>query len=184
VSRFCDSLALKAYRWSGWPQYMQSPGKRPPWLRVDRVMGEWGVRDDSSCGRRQLEQAMEQCKELELSKAAGDWKKLRRGWCWGPKGFREELPEMIAEKRGRQHHGEELKESDEQKAERMVLGKMRKLGWTQNELKLRRKGDKKKVWLAAQLRRETTMSCWWIAKRLEMGHWRTASNAVRACSAK
>jgi REP element-mobilizing transposase RayT len=175
---------LKAYQWSSWPEYLKSPGKRPPWLRVDRVMGEWGVRGDSRGRRRQLEGAMEQRKGLELSKAAGDWKKLRRGWCWGPKGFREELLEMIGEKQGGQHHGEELRESDEQKAERIVLGNLRKLGWTEKELKLRRKGDRKKARLAGQLRRETTMSWWWIAKRLKMGHWRTAANAVRACSAK
>jgi len=33
--------------------------------------------------------------------------------------------------------------------------------------------------MAARLRRETTMTWEWIAKRLGMGHWRTAANAVR-----
>ena len=175
---------LKEYRWSSWPEYLQRPGKRWTWLRVDRVLGEWNVKADNAVGRRQLEQAMEQRKELEWSQAAGDWKKLRRGWCWGPKGFREELLERMAEKQGRQHHGEELREADEQKAERLVAEKMRKLGWTEKELKQRRKGEKKKAQLAAELRKETTMSWVWIAKRLAMGHWRTAANAARAHPAK
>jgi hypothetical protein len=34
---------------------------------------------------------------------------------------------MIAEKQGRQHYGEELRESDEQKAKRLVAEKLRKL---------------------------------------------------------
>ena len=123
---------------------------------------------------------MEQRRELERNQAAEDWKKLRRGWCWGPKGFREELLELIGEKQGRQHYGEELRESDEQKAEHMVGEMLRKLGWAETELCQRRKGDKRKARMAAQLRKETTMSWPWITKRLEMGHWRTAANAVRA----
>jgi hypothetical protein len=91
---------------------------------------------------------------------------------------------MIVEKQGGQHHGEELRESDEQKAERLVTGKLRKLGWTEKELKARRKGDPQKARLAAQLRKETTMSWNWITKRLAMGHWRTAANAARARTAK
>jgi hypothetical protein len=46
-------------------------------------------------------------------------------------------------------------------------------------MKQRRKGDAKKAMMAARLRRETTMTCEWIAKRLSMGHWRTAANAAR-----
>jgi hypothetical protein len=56
---------LGDYRWSSWPEYLKKPGKRWDWLRVDRLLGEWGVRQDNAAGRRQLEQAMEQRKELE-----------------------------------------------------------------------------------------------------------------------
>ena len=170
---------LKDYRWSSWPEYLKSPDKRWPWLRVDRVLGEWGVKQDNAAGRRQLEQGMEQRRELEMSQENTDWKKLRRGWCWGPKGFREELLDLIGEKQGKQHHGEELRESEEQKAERLVGELLRKAGWTQGELKRRRKGDLKKARMAARLRGETTMTWTWISRRLEMGHWRTAANAVR-----
>ena len=171
--------ALKEYRWSSWPEYLKSPGKRWAWLRVDRTLGEWGVKEDNAAGRRQLEQGMEQRKELEWSKETADWKGLRRGWCWGSKSFREEMLELIGEKRGGQHHGEELRESDERKAERLVGEMLRAAGWTETELRKHSKGDKKKARMAARLREETTMSWKWIAKRLAMGHWRTASNAVR-----
>lgn len=171
---------LEAYRWSSWPEYLKRPGKRLAWLRVDRLFGEWGVGQDTAAGRRQLERGMEQRRELEVSKGSPDWKRLRRGWCWGPKGFREELLELIGQKQGRQHYGEELRESDEQKAERLVAEMLRKSGWTEAELRRRRKGDAKKARMAAQLRAETTMTWPWIAERLAMGHWRTASNAARA----
>ncbi len=172
--------ALKEYRWSSWPQYLKVPGKRWKWLRVDRLLGQWGVKADSAAGRRQLERAMEQRKELEWAKESGDWKRLRRGWCWGPKSFREEMLELIGEKQGGQYYGEELRESEEQRAERLVNQMLRERGWRRAELVKTRKGDKNKVKMAMRLRDETTMSWPWIANRLEMGHWRTAANAVRA----
>lgn len=122
---------------------------------------------------------MEQRKELEWSKENVDWKRLRRGWCLGPKEFREELLEKIGRQKGRQHHGEELRESDEQKAERLVDLMLKREGWAPKDLRKHRKGDRIKARMAARLRSETTMTWEWIARRLEIGHWRTAANAVR-----
>ena len=175
---------LTGYQWSSWPEYLKKPHRRPAWLRVDRLLGDWAIGQDNAAGRRQLEQAMEQRRELELSADHQDWKRLRRGWCWGAKGFREELLEMIGQKQGKQHYGEELRESDQQKAERLVRQMLRQLAWTSAELQRRPKADKKKVRLAARLRAETTMTWNWIAQRLAMGHWRTAANAVRAIASK
>jgi putative transposase len=154
---------LVEYRWSSWPEYLKAPGKRLKWLRVDRLMGEWAVPVDSTAGRRALEEGMEQRKELEWSKKAGDWKRLRRGWCFGPKEFRKELLEMIGEKKDRCHYGEELRESDEQKAERLLEQMLRRQRWTAKELQRRKKGDKVKVTMAKQLRKETTMTWAWIS---------------------
>lgn len=171
---------LADYRWSSWGEYLKRPGQRVAWLRVDRLLGEWQIAEDHAAGRQQWEQAMAQRKELATSQENGDWKRLRRGWCWGPKEFREELLERIGQKQGRQHYGEELRESDEQKAQRLVLEMLRQEGWSEKELQARRKGDRQKVRMAARLRAETTMTWAWIAKRLAMGHWRTAFNATAA----
>jgi len=35
--------ALSEYRWSSWPEYLKSPGQRPAWLRVDRLLGEYRI---------------------------------------------------------------------------------------------------------------------------------------------
>jgi len=175
---------LLDYRWSSWPEYVKRPSKRWVWLRVDRVLGEWGVKQDNAAGRRQLEQGMEGRRVAEGSPENSDWKQLRRGWCWGSKEFREELLELIEQKQGEQHHGEELQESEEQKAERLMGEMLRAAGWTKEELKHRPKGDIKKTRMAVRLRSETAMTWLWIARRLEMGHWRTAANAVRACRRK
>ena len=173
---------LADYRWSSWPDYLERPSRRPVWLRVDRLLGEGNLKQDNAVGRRQLEQAMARRKELAMSQEDGDWKALRRGWCWGPKEFREELLEWIGQKQGKQHDGGELRESDEQQAQRLVSEMLRQEGWSEAALQGRRKGDATKVRMAARLRAETTMTWAWIAERLAMGHWRTALNATRAAS--
>ncbi|MEK7676139.1 MAG: transposase [Verrucomicrobiota bacterium] len=171
--------ALQEYRWSSYVEYLKPPSRRAPWLRVERLFGEWGIGQDGAAGRRQFEQVMEKRKQEEQNLENGDWKQLRHGWCWGEKTFREHLLEVIGEQQGEQHHGEEIGESVVQKAERLLRGHLAGAGWTEEQLAQSRKGDRVKVGIAAQLRAETTMSWKWIAGRLHMGHWRTAANAVR-----
>jgi hypothetical protein len=52
--------SLREYRWSRWPEYLKSSGQRPPWLRVDRLLGEYRISKDSAAERRRLEEALEQ----------------------------------------------------------------------------------------------------------------------------
>ena len=51
-------------------------------------------------------------------------------------------------------------------------------GWREEELARMRKGDQVEVKLAQRLRRETTMSLKWIARRLQMGSWTYVSNLL------
>ena len=67
--------------------------------------------------------------------------------------------------------GEERRETDEQKAESIVAGELKRHGWKESELGLRPKADKVKIALAQRLRKETTMTLKWIAARLQMGSW-------------
>src|SRR5215467_7035490 len=46
---------LRDYRWSSYPEYLKLPRKRWPWLRVERLFGEWGIPKDSEAGREQFE---------------------------------------------------------------------------------------------------------------------------------
>ena len=45
---------LRSYRWNSYPWYVASPGKRPKWLRVDRLLGEMGIPKDSKAGWREF----------------------------------------------------------------------------------------------------------------------------------
>jgi len=172
--------ALRQYRWSSYPQYLQPPRRRAAWLRVDRVLGEWGVRQDSRSGRRQFERGMEHRARQEQQLENKDWRGLRRGWCWGAPSFRERLLAMIGEQPAEHHYGDEIRESAVQQAERLVQRQLTEAHWTTARLKQRRKGDPVKVRIAQQLRQETTVGWKWIAGRLHMGHWRSAANAVRS----
>ena len=165
---------LSAYAWSSYPLYLSRPSRRPAWLRVDRLLGECGIRRDDRKGRLEFQRIMEH----RRAEKPEDLNKLRRGWCWGGEDFREKLLALLGEEAGEHHYGEEIRESAEAKAERLVAKGLKQAGWQEKDLELRRKGDGVKVGLARQLRRETTLGWLWIAKRLRMGHWRSAANAV------
>ena len=169
---------LKSYPWSSYVEYLKKPRQRPQWLCVERLLGEWKIRADNAAGRRQFEEGLEERKGQEHCLESEDWKALRGGWCFGDKSFREELLELIGQRQTEQHYGEEVRESGLEKAERIARELIKKAGWTETDLRKHRKGDKLKVQIAAQLRMETTATWKWLAKRFQMGHWRSAANAV------
>ncbi len=71
---------LREYRWSSWPEYVKRPGRRWPWLRVDRILGGYGIPKDSAAGRRYLERALG---ERRAAEAGTDYRNLRRGGVGG-----------------------------------------------------------------------------------------------------
>jgi len=157
---------LQTYRWSSYASYLQAPRKRPCWLRVDRLLGEWGVQRDDSRGRGRFRAGLE---GRRASETEDEFKAVRRGWCLGGREFREELLEQVGEERQKYHYGEEISESAEQRARRIIEAVLKKKRWTADHLKSLRKGDPFKVKLAEQLRKETTMTLAWIAEQLHMG---------------
>ena len=170
-------VPLRSYRWSSYPAYLERPGGRPPWLRVERVFGEMGIPKDSVAGRREFERVMETRRAQDEPE---EYRRIRRGWRLGEEAFRKELLGQVEEKRGASHYGGELQESATEKAERLVRAGLARLGWTEAELAARRKGDESKLKLAARLRAETTMTLKGIAARLQMGTAASVSNLLSA----
>ncbi len=122
---------LRSYRWSSWPEYLKVPGRRPAWLRVERLLGEYHLPQDSTAGRNRLEHA------LEARRAAEDgsvYKPVRRGWFFGDKTLKEELLAQVSAQAGGWHYGEELRESAEAEAERIVAQELRRRKWDANSL--------------------------------------------------
>jgi hypothetical protein len=88
---------LQSFAWSSWPAYLLARSKRPAWLRVDRLLGEWGMPEDSPAGRQRLEQALEERRGTEEGE---EFQPIRRGWCLGEEKFREELLTQMSEQMG------------------------------------------------------------------------------------
>jgi REP element-mobilizing transposase RayT len=156
---------LRQFLWSRFGQYVQRPQRRCSWIRVDRLLGEMGIGGDSADGRKRFEQMMEARRAADLAKS---FQAVRRGWCLGAKEFRQELLAQMKTPSA-SHYGEELYESAEEKACRVLATELRRFKWAEKELERRTKGDRVKVRIAARLRRETTMTVAWIARKLKMG---------------
>ena len=157
---------LSAFAWSSYPQYLGAPSRRPVWLRVDRLLGEWGIPKDSVAGRRVFGERMERRRG---EKAGREFGPVERGWCLGGEEFRKELLAQVSTQPGPSHFGEAVQEAQEVRAERFVAEGLKRLGWGDADLRKRRKGDPRKVELARELRSHTTMPLGWIAERLSMG---------------
>ncbi|HEV2394290.1 MAG TPA: transposase [Verrucomicrobiae bacterium] len=150
--------------WSSYPLYLQEPSLRPSWLRVDRLLGEWGIPKDSTAGRGQLAGLMEARRRAE---GLGEYQP--KGWYLGSEEFRQELLAQVEHQAGPRHVGEEVFQSAQGKAERIVSQELRALRWGALELERHPKGHPAKVKIAARLRNQTTMTLDWIADRLCMG---------------
>jgi putative transposase len=168
---------LKGYLWSSFSHYLSAPGKRPSWLRCDRLLGEWSIPRDSPAGRRHFEEAVEQRRKLDNREA---FQAVRRGWCLGSEEFRQELLQRMDGGLKRHHSGTLRRESEQLKAEKLLAVELKMRGWKRKDLDARPKGDGEKIKIARRLRQETTMTWAWIAERLAMGAGGHAANRVRA----
>ncbi|MBU6402381.1 MAG: transposase [Verrucomicrobia bacterium] len=162
---------LAAFVWSSFREYLKPPSERVQWLRVDRLFGEMRIAKDSPAGRKEFERITE-------SRRGERWdgKPIERGWCYGEESFRQEL--MTAVQAGEYHSGEQRREIETVRAERLVGEELKRLRWTERDLATRRKGDPGKVRIAGRLRTETVMSLKWIAQRLKMGTWTHVANRL------
>jgi REP element-mobilizing transposase RayT len=167
---------LRAYPWSSLVWYAAAREHRPVWLRVDRLLGEHGIGEDSAGGRAEFERRM------ELRRAAEDEEEalapIRRGWCLGSEAFRKEMLERMEGQLGEHHSGDLRREQAQGRAERIVVEELRGLGWTEADLVSQPKGAAGKLALAARLRRETTMPLKWIASRVGLGTSKSANRNV------
>lgn len=168
---------LLSYPWSSFAGYLAAPTHRPGWLRVDRLLGEHGIRQDTAAGRQAFERRMEARRAEETDGA--EWAPLRRGWCLGREEFRQQLLDRVEGKLGEHHAGALRRESAEAKAERIIGEELKRLGWKAKDLAQRHKSDPAKIALAARLRRETTLTIKAIAARLHLGSWKSATTRLQ-----
>ncbi len=169
---------LKQYQWSSYAEYLQAPSKRVEWLRTDRVLGDFELRD-TPAGRSRYETCMEQ--QVADLRGRGnrkameaEWKPLRHGWYVGSDDFREQLLEQIAEivdgNDRASYTGGAICAHDEAQAETLLRQGMKVLRIKKDALSTWPKNDPRKCALAWLVHTETMVSHKWIGQKLHMGH--------------
>ena len=173
---------LLAYPWSSFGYYLAAPEHRPNWIRVDRLLGEHGLQQDTAAARQEFELRTE-ARRIE----AGDQealKALRRGWCLGSEQFKQQKLEQLDGQVGQHHFGQMRLEVAQAKAERIITEALRQFGWQEADLLNRRKRHPAKLEIAVRLRKETTLSVKHIAARLHLGTPASASVCLLAAMNK
>ena len=165
---------LESFLWSSYPAYRRAK-LRPPWLRVDRLLGEHGLVEDSAASRREFERRMNEAR-LEPE----DETQLRSGWKIGAEDFRDWLAEKLSRRGRKGEQARERSETDEALAEGMVLEALAAIRWREIDLAVQPKGHRVKVEIAKRLRGQTAMSRQWIANRLKMGSASYVSNLLNS----
>jgi putative transposase len=164
---------LLAYPWSSFGLYLAAREQRPAWLRVDRLLGEHGIEQDTPLSRQEFERHMER-RRLEEVDPEG-LEAFQRDWCLGSEAFRKAQLERMEGGLGQHHAGELRLETAQAKAERLVAEELGRLGWSAEDLVRRPKNDPDKLAIAVRLRRETTLTIKAITARVHLGTYNTAN---------
>ena len=147
-------------------------------MRVDRILGESGIKHDDFRGRKSFARRMEELRQEEAD--AADYVGIRRGWRFGSEEFVSRMLERVSEisKTGDIHSQREVAEGMNPKAIRIIAEGLKEAGWKAGDLRKERKGHPVKVRIAETLRRETTKTLKWIAEELHMGTWTHVSHLL------
>ena len=98
----------------------------------------------------------------------------------GSEDFRKQMLDRMEGKLGDHHSGQLRQETAEAKAERIIGEELRRLGWQEADLRSRPKSDRRKLAIAARVRRETTLSIKVIAGRVGLGTSKSANIRLHA----
>jgi len=158
---------LLSYPWSSLVWYFATREHRPGWMRVDRLLGEHGIQQDTAAGRMEFEGRVEERRLQEVDEE--QLKPMHRGWCLGSPEFREKMLEQLEQRGGKNPNAQVRLESAMAKAERIVTEELARLGWKEEELARQRKSAPEKLAIASRLRKETTLTIKSIAARVGLG---------------
>jgi hypothetical protein len=174
------------YAWSSFPEYLKPPLKRVKWLRVDRLLGEYGIRRDNLRGRREFQEIMAARCAQEGHAEEELWSGIRRGWRFGAEDFVERLATLgqTCEGNPSSHTSDVLEETMETKAQGVIRDFLKGHGIGFDAFLKLKKGDPLKVRLARELRNKTTMTMAWIARELNAGVPQTLWKALWAAGQK
>ncbi len=87
-------------------------------LRVDRLLGEHGIKQDTPLSRQEFERHMERRRLEEMDPETLE--RFRKDWCLGGETFRTECLEKTEDKLSDNHPGRARLETAVAKAERLI----------------------------------------------------------------
>lgn len=156
---------------------------------VEKILASVGVNKDDAVGRRGYAAYMEararECVRKRSREALEkDWRHIRRGWYLGDKGFKEQLLRILGKDGAKDRKPESVSgaaviASAEAMAEEWIKAALLELDSSDGDLTRLPKGASVKLALAWRLRRDTTLTRDWIARRLHMGHVTRVTLAAR-----
>jgi len=129
-----DLQSLLKDPWSSVGWLAGSRKGRPDWLSWEKVYGGLGLSSWRSRSRREYRQYLER-RIAEIDPKDEQWKKIRRGWCFGTEGFiakMKDLLEEMADEKPRQKDswaGAAVEEMEERKALRLLEQGVQVLGY-------------------------------------------------------
>jgi hypothetical protein len=184
---YSKGKSLLDYRWSSLAGgFALPPERRPEWLASAEVFEMLGY-PDTAAGRRQMVEALDERGRTEGKRSGipakaegldGRLSDLRKGWYWGRQEFAERLLKMtgVLRKRRRSRaykRTAEVLEHRELRAREILEEGLKMAGLGRADLRELRANDPRKVRIARQIWKETTVSQSWIAEHLAM---RNAAN--------
>lgn len=172
---------LLSYQWSSLADYAR--GKGPEWLEVSRLLNAFELAKDGR-GRRAYVSWLEARADNDAGKVNdAAMKALRRGWYLGEPSFGDKLRSLVTPEKVRAKGRDAVAKShDEAGAEELVIRMMEAVGLPQAKKDMAniRKGDERKVLVAAMARKHTFVSNSWLTERLVMGHTGSVSRLIGA----
>ena len=141
--------------------YLAAQEHRPAWLRVDRLLGEHGIQQDTPVSRQEFERHMERRRLEEVDPEALET--FRREWCLGSEALRKEQLARMEGALGEHHAGQLRLETAQAKADRLIAEELLRLGWSAQDLVSRPKKDPGKLAIAARLLHWLATSLWYSA---------------------
>ena len=179
---------LYDYRWSSYRWYA-AKGERPAWFEPEWVLAELQLADTAE-GRRLYAERMRERAVAELTQPESpEIAELRRGWCLGGAGFRERMLNLLEGAGEKLRFAREIdapvrRSHGEEEGRRLLKAGLQAFGLCMEDLAGLRKGDERKLALAAAIRTRTSVPNAWIARELHLGHVSRVSRCVQNAPAK
>lgn len=178
-----EQSKLESYNWSSLKDYCLPQRKRRPWIATQQGLAAFGYQDLARYRRDYLERLNTNI-DWEYPRKAGLRplgnqtlnSTFQRGWCFGSEGFRESMLKLLGQGSGNSEHkaasgytADDARERNQQFAREIIQAGLQYYKLDEADLVRRKKGDRRKVTIAAAIRATTTMKLSWIAEELFMG---------------